>query len=189
MDRERFNVYSMARGWTGERREADADSIPVRIYRQTGAVTTPPLAQVRLAHIYEGGVQPAAIEASAGMVAGEVVVSVRLTVGNVVKESLGDWRIDNTPWGPTWVPCPDKAQESERQYMPVVTHTVSREEIKARGGKIVASIRRDGRREEMWRLPDGSLWSGDDWYKDSQARLVRWADDIELPGWATHLRP
>ncbi|NLF00897.1 MAG: hypothetical protein GX601_07955 [Anaerolineales bacterium] len=49
---------------------------------------------------------------------------------------------------------------------------MNRRDIKARGGKIIDFACCGEVVEQLWRLPDGSLWYGDDWYGDLRAQLV-----------------
>jgi hypothetical protein len=49
----------------------------------------------------------------------------------------------------------------------------TRAEIKTRGGQVVARERRGEVVYQLWRLPDGSTWAGDDWYNDRLARVRR----------------
>jgi hypothetical protein len=50
--------------------------------------------------------------------------------------------------------------------------------VKAHGGQILEFSRAGEIVYQLWRLPDGSTWAGDDWYNDREA-LVRRVDEQE----------
>lgn len=45
----------------------------------------------------------------------------------------------------------------------------TRHSIIAAGGEIIANRRAGEVTEQVWRLPDGTLWYGDDWYGNGDA--------------------
>lgn len=50
---------------------------------------------------------------------------------------------------------------------------MTRFQIKQAGGKLIKSIRHGEVQSQTWRLPDGTLYSGDDWYSDVQAKVYK----------------